>query len=110
LNTNVIALRDISSTEGAALENIFLARQPIVDRQQRLVAYELLFRSCDMDRADITQPMRATTTVEHNAFNGTGIAAVLDHAHGYINVDAHFLLSDFKLIHNLDARSMMLRS
>jgi EAL and modified HD-GYP domain-containing signal transduction protein len=85
---------EVLSTEGP-LEDIFLARQPILDRQQRLVAYELLFRSCHTNRADIAEHMRATTTLVNNAFNGMGIASVLGHAKGYINVDAHFLLSDW---------------
>jgi c-di-GMP-related signal transduction protein len=86
-------LPDAAPADGA-MEDIFLARQPILDRQQRLVAYELLFRSGDTQQADITEHMRATTTVIHNAFNGLGIAAVLGHAYGYINVDERFLLSD----------------
>ncbi|MES2354481.1 MAG: EAL domain-containing protein [Pseudomonadota bacterium] len=76
------------------LEVIFLARQPILDQQKRLVAYELLFRSYGTDYADITEHMRATTTVVQNAFSGMGFTAVLGDAQGYINVDTHFLLSD----------------
>ena len=33
--------------------DIFLARQPILDREQKLVAYELLFRSSGVDRAAV---------------------------------------------------------
>lgn len=76
------------------MEEIFLARQPILDRQQSLVAYELLFRSFGSDQADITEHMRATVTVVHNAFSGMGIDAVLGSAKGHINVDSQFLLSD----------------
>jgi hypothetical protein len=93
MNNDIVPPPDPSSADGA-MEDIFLARQPILDRQQRLVAYELLFRSGDTQQADITEHMRATTTVVHNAFNGLGIVAVLGHAYGYINVDDRFLLSD----------------
>ena len=89
-----------------AMEEIFLARQPILDRQQKLVAYELLFRSYASEKADITEHMRATTTVIHNAFSGMGISAVLGHAQGHINVDSHFLMSD--LVEALPAKQVVL--
>ena len=54
------------------MEEIFLARQPILDREQRLVAYELLFRGGHTEHAEITNDMQASSTVVHNAFNGMG--------------------------------------
>lgn len=89
-----------------ATEDIFLARQPILDKQQKLVAYELLFRSFGSEKADFTEHMRATTTVIHNAFSGMGIAAVLGQAHGHINVDHHFLMSD--IVEALPAKQIVL--
>lgn len=76
------------------MEEIFLARQPILDREQRLVAYELLFRGGHTNHAEITNDMHASSTVVHNAFNGMGIESVLGSAKGFVNVDRHFLLSD----------------
>src|SRR5438132_530180 len=76
------------------MEHIVLARQPILDRREILVGYELLFRSYGVNRAIVTDNMRATTIVVHNAFCGMGIAAVLGNMQGYINVDAEFLFSD----------------
>lgn len=93
-------------TGDEGLEDIFLARQPILDRQKRLVAYELLFRSCDTDKANVTEHMRATTVVVQTAFNGMGATAVLGHALGYVNVDARFLLSE--LVEALPADQVVL--
>jgi len=76
------------------MEEIFLARQPILDRDQRLVAYELLFRGGRTNHAEITNDMHASSTVVHNAFNGMGIDSVLGSSKGFVNVDRHFLLSD----------------
>jgi c-di-GMP-related signal transduction protein len=94
-------------TVEAELQDIYLARQPILNRQQRLVAYELLFRSGDASVAtSIDDNRRATATVIQNAFNGMGIEAVLGHAHGYINVTADFLFSDF--VEMLPAKQVVL--
>ena len=47
-----------------ALQDFFLARQPILNRDQRLVAYELLFRSTAENQAMITgDAVAATATV-----------------------------------------------
>jgi EAL and modified HD-GYP domain-containing signal transduction protein len=73
---------------------ILLARQPIVDKKQRLVAYELLFRAANTSFSGAPEAMHATRTVLNNAFNTIGIATVLGTARGYINVDSRFLLSD----------------
>ena len=44
-------------------DNFFLARQPILNRGQRLVAYELLFRDAANDSARIADDAQATATV-----------------------------------------------
>ena len=76
------------------MQEIFLARQPIVDREENLVAFELLFRSCDMETADIVDDTRATAQVLVNAFDEMGIAEVLGSHKGYINLEAELLHSD----------------
>lgn len=74
---------------------LFLGRQPIVDREQRLYAYELLFRSCASENAAaFTDGVAATATVIANAFTELGIEAALGSFRGFINVDQEFLFSD----------------
>jgi len=73
---------------------IFIARQPILDRAQRLVAYELLFRSGHRNSADIDDHRAATSSVITHAFADLGIEAALGPYKGYINCDESLLLSD----------------
>jgi len=77
-----------------ATQNIFLARQPILDRDQRIVAYELLFRAGNTAGAAVTDDMQATASVIHHAFSEMGVQTVLGTQPGFINVSADMLLSD----------------
>ena len=77
-----------------AADQLFLGRQPILDRDQRLYAYELLFRSGSRNAADVTCGVHATATVIANAFSELGVEAALGSHRGFINVDENFLFSD----------------
>jgi len=76
------------------MQEIFLARQPIVDNKGNLVAFELLFRSCDTEAAGVVDDTHATARVLVNAFEEMGIADVLGTHRGFINLDAEILHSD----------------
>ena len=78
----------------AAADQLFLGRQPILDREQRLHAYELLFRNGSRNFAEVTDGVQATATVIANAFTELGIEAALGSHRGFINVDEQFLFSD----------------
>ena len=77
-----------------AVDQLFLGRQPILDREQRLVAYELLFRNGTTNAADVTDGVAATATVIANAFTELGIVDALGDCRGFINVDLEFLFND----------------
>jgi len=75
----------------------FLGRQPILDRDQQLLAYELLFRNGPLgsgNRADILNPTHATATVVANVFAEFSVNDALGPYQGFINVDHDFLFSD----------------
>ena len=75
--------------------DIFLGRQPILDRNQHIVAYELLFRSSSQGlNANVTSDIQATAQVITQAFSELGIASVLGGKKGFINISADLLLSD----------------
>lgn len=76
------------------MQEIFLARQPIVDRNDGQVAFELLFRSANKTEAGVIDNTHATAQVIVNAFGEMGIAQVLGANRGFVNVDATFLHSD----------------
>jgi EAL and modified HD-GYP domain-containing signal transduction protein len=75
-------------------KDFFLARQPILDREQGLVGYELLFRSAASGPANVSDDVAATAAVIAHAAE-LGINNVIGSMPGYINVDAAVLMSDF---------------
>ncbi|OBV40729.1 EAL and HDOD domain-containing protein [Janthinobacterium psychrotolerans] len=82
-------------TQKTALQDFFLARQPILNRDQRLVAYELLFRSTAENQARMTgDAVAATATVIAHA-SELGMEQVVGLQLAFINVDAVALMSDF---------------
>ena len=82
-------------SDNPALQDFFLARQPILNRDQRLVAYELLFRSTAENQAMITgDAVAATATVIAHA-SDLGMEQVVGLQLAFINVDAVALMSVF---------------
>lgn len=75
-------------------QDIFLGRQPILDRNQHIVAYELLFRSGLSPGANVPDDLQASARVITQAFSELGLVSVLGEKKGYINVSADLLLSD----------------
>jgi EAL and modified HD-GYP domain-containing signal transduction protein len=81
------------SPRSLRVREFFLARQPILNRAQDLVAYELLFRNADIDSANITSDLSATASVIAHA-SQLGMEKVIGTALGFVNVDAAVLMSD----------------
>lgn len=75
-------------------KDFFLARQPILDRNQRLFAYELLFRDAREGGANVQDDLRATATVISHAAE-LGLQTVVGQARAFVNIDAAVLCSDF---------------
>jgi EAL and modified HD-GYP domain-containing signal transduction protein len=76
-------------------DNFFLARQPILNRGQRLIAYELLFRDAGArNAATVTDDAAATATVIAHA-SELGMGQVVGDQMAFVNVDAIGLMSDF---------------
>jgi c-di-GMP phosphodiesterase len=82
-----------SGTRPLRVREFFLARQPILDRDQALVAYELLFRNAAVGPANITDDLSATASVIAHA-SQLGMEKVIGDSLGYLNVDAAVLMSD----------------
>ena len=79
---------------GAPSEKFFLGRQPILDRKQEIVGYELLFRSADMDHAVFESYSHASSNVITNALASFGMQEVLGGKFGFINVHLGLFLSE----------------
>jgi EAL and modified HD-GYP domain-containing signal transduction protein len=72
----------------------FLARQPILNRSQRLVAYELLYRNAEVHEARVTDGAHATASVIAHA-SELGMEQVVGDQLAFVNVDTTGLMSDF---------------
>ncbi len=75
-------------------ENYFLGRQPILNRNEELVAYELLFRSSGSKTADVTDASHATASVIINTLTGFGLEDILGKYKGFINLELELLMDD----------------
>ena len=77
------------------MEGFFLGRQPILDRNQNLVAFELLFRQEGTEEAtNVTNDLSASANVIINAYCQLGIENVLGRQRGFINADPDLVMSD----------------
>ncbi len=87
--------------------NAYLARQPILDRNGKLFAYELLFRDSPFSQtANIQSGMRATAKVLENALSGIGLSALLGAHKGFLNCSQEMLLG--KIPELLDPKRFVL--
>ena len=75
-------------------EEVFLGRQPILDRDHQLFAYELLFRSGLKNAAVVEDNLVASANVISHAFTDLGIEQALGPYKGFLNCDEALLLSD----------------
>ena len=70
---------------------LLLARQPIFDRNTKVVAYELLFREVNPERADVVDGDFATSAVLENAFMNLSIDDVIGDHKAFINFTPRLL-------------------
>lgn len=87
-------LIDAASEVALPTDDFFLARQPILGRNQHLVAYELLFRSADAPEANVVDHAAATAAVISHA-SQLGMERVVGERLAFVNVDDIVLMSDF---------------
>jgi c-di-GMP phosphodiesterase len=87
-------LTDAATEVVLPTDDFFLARQPILGRTQRLVAYELLFRSADAPEANVVDHAAATAAVISHA-SQLGMQRVVGERLAFVNVDDIVLMSDF---------------
>lgn len=82
------------SLNSQLVREFFLARQPILNRAQGLVAYELLFRRAGAGTASVIDDLSATAAVIEHATE-LGMENVIGGSLGFVNIDATGLMSDF---------------
>lgn len=85
---------DVAAGLALPSDDFFLARQPILGRNQCLVAFELLFRSAGVGDAHVTNDAAATAAVISHA-SQLGMEQVVGERLAFVNVDEVVLMSDF---------------
>lgn len=76
------------------MDNIFIGRQPILNRKQEVVAYELLFRKNFENRAIIENEIQAMSRTIVNTLVNFGTETLLGKHLGFLNVNDEFILSE----------------
>jgi EAL and modified HD-GYP domain-containing signal transduction protein len=77
--------------------DIFVGRQPIFDRYQRVFGYELLYRTCGRNRASFSDGDMATSLVILNSFGEIGIEDIVGDQKAFINFTRNFLMNKYPI-------------
>ncbi|MDP1784394.1 MAG: EAL domain-containing protein [Sulfuricurvum sp.] len=89
------------------MKEIFIARQPIIDRTGHIHGYELLFRHNFKNNAvPIACNTTATSRVLVNALNNFGTKSLLGDHFGFVNIDHSFM--DTSLFRTIPAKQFVL--
>jgi EAL and modified HD-GYP domain-containing signal transduction protein len=88
------------------MSHVFLARQPIFDRERAVTGYELLYRGGIAPRAVVEDAEAATAAVALNALTEMGLDRLVGEHIAWINVSREFLLRG--LARNLPADRVVL--
>lgn len=73
----------------------FLGRQPILNRDRQIVAYELLFRNADTHAANIRDKEMASSDVIFKTLTTFGVRELLGNHKGFINFSYESLMTNF---------------
>ncbi|MCU7844118.1 MAG: HDOD domain-containing protein [Candidatus Thiodiazotropha sp. (ex Monitilora ramsayi)] len=87
------------------MKDIYLGRQAIYDRDSKLFAYELLFRSADPDTPDIKTVLDgdgATSEVLLNTFMEIGLERIAGDSRIFINLTKNLIACDHPLVQQKD--------
>ncbi len=73
---------------------VCLARQPILDLDESIIAYEMLFRQINAIDANVIDGTAATADVIMNLFNNMGLSNVIGNKKAFINFNEYFIQND----------------
>jgi len=79
------------------VSEIFIGRQPIYDRKLGVYAYELLFRTADVNKAAITDGDKATSDVIINTFLEIGLDNIVGNRLAFINLTRSFFVNEHSI-------------
>jgi len=75
------------------MNNVYLARQPIIDVKARVCAYEILYRDINKESV-ISGDRYASAAVISNILNKFGTKTLLEEKRGFVKIDEKFLMND----------------
>ena len=75
------------------MQNVYLGRQPIIDSDSNLCAYEILYRDSNK-QSHISGDRYASASVINSVLNKFGTRSLLGHRKALVKVDEKFLLHD----------------
>jgi len=75
------------------MKNVYIARQPIMDKEGEIFAYELLYRDVEQT-SSFDNHRYATSAVINNILNKFGTKALLGERKAFVKIDRKFLLND----------------
>ena len=75
------------------MQNVYLGRQPIIDADSKLRAYEILYRDASK-QSNIEGDRQASASVISSVLNKFGKTAILGDKRAFVKIDEKFLLND----------------
>ena len=76
------------------MDDIFVARQPIYNKSNFLIGYELLYRAGDTDVAEFTDGKIASSEVILNSFMNIGLDGLVGSAKAFINIPEELVINE----------------
>ena len=76
------------------MDDIFVARQPIYNKSNILIGYELLYRAGDTDVAEFTDGKVASSEVILNSFMNIGLDGLVGSAKAFINIPEELVINE----------------
>ena len=86
--------------------NVFVGRQPILDLQENIFGYELLYRNSEKNRFPMIDPDRATIELIVNTFLSIGAREIAGERTLFINFTGNLLAQD--IFGSFDARCVVI--
>ncbi len=80
------------------MAELLVGRQPIFDRNMRVYAYELLYRSSQENQANFKDGDQATVQVILNTLIEMGLDNIVGGAHAFINLTRNFILGKYPIL------------
>ena len=75
------------------MQNVYLGRQPIIDADSKLRAYEILYRD-STKKSNIDDDRQASASVISSVLNKFGKTAILGERRAFVKIDEKFLMND----------------